>query len=118
MRLYFKEKYQRKTLNIKMMPDDKLNMLESAQRGEKFITNNAVNYDILGDPSSQSVFYFVTLDRRHNESQSFLYDFIPSVLYQGEDCDGVKSMNKGASANLFYEETQNNSPKKQAKDSE
>jgi membrane protein involved in colicin uptake len=33
LRLYFKEKYQRKTLNIKMMPDDKLNMLESAQRG-------------------------------------------------------------------------------------
>ena len=69
-----------------MMSDDKLKKLETAQRGKKFIKNNNMTYDILGDPSCQSSFYFVTLDKRHDHTKQSLYDFVPSVLYQGEDC--------------------------------
>ena len=70
-----------------------------------------MTYDILSDPAYQSSFYFVTLDQRH-EQKSSLYDFIPSVLYQGEDFYKGNKNNKGASAKLFYDDAHFDSPKK------
>ena len=47
-------------------------------------------------------FFFVSLDKRHNNNT---YDFIPSVLYLGEDCDlNSVEKNEGAQADLFYNE--------------
>jgi hypothetical protein len=34
-------------------------MLENKKRGKKFITNQAVNYDILSNPVMMDDFYFV-----------------------------------------------------------
>lgn len=80
LRLYFKEMYQRKQMNIKQLPDDKIKILETAKRGKKFIVSNAVNYDLLGNPAWQNSFYYVTLDRRHGNKPS-VFDFIPAALY-------------------------------------
>jgi len=78
--MYATEVYNRKSLGLRSMSDESLEMLRTAQQGQKQFRGNN-NYQILQNLTYMAAFQYQSLDMRNEEIDSILSDVVTKILY-------------------------------------